>query len=963
MARRQIQIYGGPAAQQARVTMQRPAALPPAGDPGPAVARAVQQAMQVGEQYARLHDAGVRQEVAVKEAELKAQQESELTRRMALAPGHEESFYNEDGTRNQDAIDKFVADWRQKNDDIARPYYLRENNEKAGYDRELTNAGIGADVQLMMEKAEIQHVRSNFETSVELAVAEEKWEDAAAAIDNGVAAGVWTGQEGRLRKMQVREQYARAQAAAAKGVADAGVKVNGEDCVGPSAALTMSRARRTGMEAPDNDYTMPEAGAKPEYGGLFPEDKGPVTVGRGGAPLSFETTETHKHLRKETKRAEAEAAQAAEEAEQARVAADEAGQLVTHDDGLVPDALDITDVSEPVDGEAMQTYQAESMTGGYAPDEEVQDLGPYARDAGQADVADVAESYWFGDYVTKQLNSMPDGRVLVQYETPAYASDEVRMIAAEANETGRINPEGCKGLVARVTLDAVAGNPSASVADVMGQFENAGIYEALGGGDPVIGKLAAEELVQDIFSRWKMPKEGMRMQTIEALVSEMLDEDEAFGRNGVWDVDKWEDWRQMDFITEHMKVSKGDWEKPEETAETWHQRKAWYTAYGLWKEHRQEYARTHKEVMLEDETDKDEFAEHARAFLQWYGGKARQRRELKLKAAKNWYVAEAVRRLRENMSVGKDGTVQYVDSSKPGAVSYASELSIVRDVVRGGLPHGLGADALVRREAEHEEKMREVRTAARRKAVADYDMLEEARARKLQEAADAKLAAKEAKAAEKAKEKAERERQKAAAAAQKARERAQRERERAAAAAKRAKEKAQEKAAKEAERAAKEAEREAERAENEAKRAAEAAENARFREARALARAKDLAAKEAKKKAEEAHKVKLAKARNEVHRNVEWEWDGDTKVSGATEPMCWVPRAEWERITKELEHDGTQDMFMQVGSKRIFVAGPCDGDRIQMNATACMAVQDKPGKGQLPVDMGTVTYRWKFGNN
>lgn len=771
---RKIQVYGGPAAQQARVTMQRPAALPPAGDPGPAVARAVEQAVQVSERFARLHDAGVRQEVAVKEAELRASQEREMARRMALAPGHEESFYNADGTRNQDAVDAFMADWRQKNDEIARPYYLRENNVKASYDRELTNANVDAEVRLMMDKAEIQHVRNAFDTRLEMAELNEDWDSIGGILQEGVDAGLWTQNEADLRALRASKDRLKGLAARNEGqMVTEPIMLNGREYSGDSAEFAVV------------------ASADGDVGGfgLFPED---------------ETVADSQALMHET------------------------------DDGLVPAEADA---------------ETEQMVTGIV----VNDAGRAVAGLSPGEVADVANA--LGNDIFVQQGVDESGHV--SFDTRVSAPECVQRVAAGANKAGQMSENACRAMVTRIALDTIARNPHASADNIRSLFEKAGVFEAMGGGDAERGKLVVEAIAQDVRERWTGASNGVSMQTCARMIKQHIASG-AVGKNGHWDQRRWEPYRQLDYVERYMPVDGDEWEWPAD----WHGQQAWNMGLRLWENdaYRRAFARDTK-VTDDVDRDSDDYAVHAKAFVAWLReskSPLMQRKAAAEAAAMDYYQGEFLRLSRENMTV-KDG--------KLAIAGYGSEFQLMRDILKGDIPHDLGVEAMVEAaEARAKEDM--VATDNfRALAKADYEKVSEMRTeREMAEQAE-------------------------------------------------------------------------KHAKNEAEKRAKAEEKA----------------------AEVEAKRKLSVARATLVED-DWEWDA-SDLDGMSAPACKVPEHVRKRLVDELGADGTQVVYMEVGSKKIRVLNePSTTGKLLLNTAAAKAVQPTPRKGERRRASGRLQYSFRFTN-
>lgn len=170
--------------------------------------------------------------------------------------------------------------------------------------------------------------------------------------------------------------------------------------------------------------------------------------------------------------------------------------------------------------------------------------------------------------------------------------------------------------------------------------------------------------------------------------------------------------------------------------------------------------------------------------------------------------------------------------------------------------------------------------------------------------------------------------------------------------------------------------------EQEAQRSQEAKEEAKERERaeKEAERKREKAEAAEEKRREKEAELRLRKARGQL-RSEKWSWN---RVDcGFKETKCaWVPEGEWERMQRELGHDGSQIPYIVVGGQEFLVVGPHDGRRcsyggktynvvsptkaavqgLLLNTPAVQSLQKKPNfrKGEKWMLNGEFSYSYKF---
>ncbi len=799
-------MYEGAVSQMGEQRFAEPPQLGHVKGFGRELDAAIEGGLKVAEQYAELHDFGTRQEVAAKRAELEEEREAEWARRSALANGAEGSFWTEEGNLNEEAISEFTSKYAERDAQIERPYWLRRNAMRDAEATQNAQQAVSKQVRLAAVREEARRRKDAFETNLELAIRKENWGGANELLCDGVASGQMTKAEAELAKLKMDKARMGGLGRASRGtMTPPAVNVGGRTYHGASAALAMQAARDGWKKQGAAEAATPMAGAgedvRVDVGGALPhvpteqERVTQVQVG-GGAEAFTIDTEDQDVFRQMT------------EAPAAPTRADEAWTL--------------GDMYDPVSMDA-------------------------AAKLPMADFDLLRDDFVYTEGVMVQPGE--DGRM--HYNCLPTAPDAVKRVTAQAEEQGAIDPAAAKSMLAEITVAAVAQNPQASPEQLMKQFDESGIYEALGDGDAEVGKVRAQAVVQEWKDRGTAGTTQVNTKAIERLVAAKVNAPE-FGKG--------QEWKTMEALNPGKTII-AKWEMPDKEDELQDYKK-WWTLYKVYKKYRNEYAASNGLNLEEDtpenyEDVRDEFAMRAQKFYNWYmkgkEGKYNTLKNAAKEAASGLYTAEAALRLREGMAVGADGKVVY-----PG---YSTEAEAIKGVLAQELPNDLGVEAAERAVAAMETRHARLAAAASKKAVEAYGKLREAKT-------ETQVLAKE--------------REKAA--------------------------------------------------EAEAKAAEKEAERRRIQKLN-LARMKPVQAS--------------------------WQWDGEDAPTGMP-PTCTVPKAEMERLVRELGLEEGHAVYLKCNGKRILVTGENAGSRVELNAAAAQVIQPKPKKGQKYLLSGELGYSYEF---
>lgn len=202
-------LYNGAMPQAARQQFAQVPGMPKVQGMGDALDRAIGAGLQVAEQYAKLHDFGEQQRSEHEARVIDVQMEQALQQGLTAKWGTRESFFNEDGTRNEDNIAAFAGRWQEAYDGINCSYLLRDNALRDGALMSQRKDGVMAKVQLGTTEQEFRNRREAFESNYALAV--ERGD--AAGVANALAGAVESGQmlpaEAQRRKLAYQRQGVR----------------------------------------------------------------------------------------------------------------------------------------------------------------------------------------------------------------------------------------------------------------------------------------------------------------------------------------------------------------------------------------------------------------------------------------------------------------------------------------------------------------------------------------------------------------------------------------------------------------------------------------------------------------------------------------------------------------------------------------------------------------------------------
>ena len=118
-------------------------------------------------------------------------------------------------------------------------------------------------------------------------------------------------------------------------------------------------------------------------------------------------------------------------------------------------------------------------------------------------------------------------------------------------------------------------------------------------------------------------------------------------------------------------------------------------------------------------------------------------------------------------------------------------------------------------------------------------------------------------------------------------------------------------------------------------------------------------AKEAAEKEAERRRIQKLNLARMKPVQASWQWDGEDAPTGMP-PTCTVPKAEMERLVRELGLEEGHAVYLKCNGKKILVTGENAGSRVELNAAAAQVIQQKPKKGQKYLLSGELGYSYEF---
>lgn len=176
---------------------------------GAQVDRAIEGVSKLALQAADLHDLGEQQREELALKKLEAERKKDFDERCALTWGDEKSFFNKDGTRNQNAIDEFNATYSEENDSISRNYLLGKNMMQGQKRHDEVQQRLRDGLEADIRSVELQNVKAVWHDNFEAEVLRENYGTARSMVDEAVQRGLLRPSQGELMKLRLAKAAAK----------------------------------------------------------------------------------------------------------------------------------------------------------------------------------------------------------------------------------------------------------------------------------------------------------------------------------------------------------------------------------------------------------------------------------------------------------------------------------------------------------------------------------------------------------------------------------------------------------------------------------------------------------------------------------------------------------------------------------------------------------------------------------
>ena len=204
----EFSLYGGPSLQTAKAD-PGVAARAANGDQGQVLGASVQKAEEAvqgsAEAFARISDFGEMQRQEVELRRIRDESDAKFSRMLAFAPGTKESVFEKDGSIRQGKLKDLAYEFGQKIDALGGSFFHPESAMKAEAVRASVRSSLPERYWGLAAKHQLGVARQAFDTSLKLAEEKQDWGGYERSIDDAVASGTISRDEGELRLLRGRK--------------------------------------------------------------------------------------------------------------------------------------------------------------------------------------------------------------------------------------------------------------------------------------------------------------------------------------------------------------------------------------------------------------------------------------------------------------------------------------------------------------------------------------------------------------------------------------------------------------------------------------------------------------------------------------------------------------------------------------------------------------------------------------
>lgn len=208
----EFSLYGGPSLQTAKAD-SGVAARAANGDQGQVLGASVQKAEEAvqgsAEAFARISDFGEMQRQEVELRRIRDESDAKFSRMLAFAPGTKESVFEKDGSIRQGKLKDLAYEFGQKIDALGGSFFHPESAMKAEAVRASVRSSLPERYWGLAAKHQLGVARQAFDTSLKLAEEKQDWGGYERSVDDAVASGTISRDEGELRLLRGRKKASR----------------------------------------------------------------------------------------------------------------------------------------------------------------------------------------------------------------------------------------------------------------------------------------------------------------------------------------------------------------------------------------------------------------------------------------------------------------------------------------------------------------------------------------------------------------------------------------------------------------------------------------------------------------------------------------------------------------------------------------------------------------------------------
>lgn len=208
----EFSLYGGPSLQTAKAD-PGVAARAANGDQGQVLGASVQKAEEAvqgsAEAFARISDFGEMQRQEVELRRIRDESDAKFSRMLAFAPGTKESVFEKDGSIRKGKLDDLAYEFGQKIEALGGSFFHPESAMKAEAVRASVRSSLPERYWGLAAKHQLGVARQAFDTSLKLAEEKQDWGGYERSIDDAVASGTISRDEGELRLLRGRKKASR----------------------------------------------------------------------------------------------------------------------------------------------------------------------------------------------------------------------------------------------------------------------------------------------------------------------------------------------------------------------------------------------------------------------------------------------------------------------------------------------------------------------------------------------------------------------------------------------------------------------------------------------------------------------------------------------------------------------------------------------------------------------------------